>query len=417
MDVTGCVLSAGRAVLDVLEREWQLLSSGELELRLDQEVEEVLESQLRAELEAQQPPVYLQMVRAPAQVRVQGLQPATSTVNLPEREEKEEDHGDSSAVKYISDLLQSSKSRARMTGRARLSPSQTVLLSLSLLSERVSYRTVSQRFQLEKGNIHRIFFSFCEHINMLEEKLIRWPVGSEAVEVLFPFSVLLGKGKPDRVQGIPQVLGVLGHTRIPIRLPIGKCDMERSAPEVKRVRKEVCPDTWLNLELVCDCRGRFLHCRLSKGSDVDWGSTLRDKFKQHPELMPSDCFLVAKAGYPLSAHILTPYTGSGSPREEFFNQTLEKHFHILDQAVTNLRARFQRLRCLDIGNYERARAVVLTACVLHNAFLDVGDMIEREAEKEGGINQVEQGEVDEEGKRKRNAIADLLFKNSGSGRT
>lgn len=64
-----------------------------------------------------------------------------------------------------------------MAGRARLSLSHTVLLSLTLLTERVSYRSVSRRFHLEKGNIHRIFFSFCERVNMLEERLIRWPVG------------------------------------------------------------------------------------------------------------------------------------------------------------------------------------------------------------------------------------------------
>lgn len=64
-----------------------------------------------------------------------------------------------------------------MSGRARLSLSNTVLLSLSLLTERVSYRTLSRRFHLEKGNIHRIFFSFCERINALEGKLIKWPTG------------------------------------------------------------------------------------------------------------------------------------------------------------------------------------------------------------------------------------------------
>lgn len=57
-----------------------------------------------------------------------------------------------------------------MAGRARLSLSHTVLLSLSLLSERISFR-------LEKGNVHRIFSSFCERANTLEESLIRWPLG------------------------------------------------------------------------------------------------------------------------------------------------------------------------------------------------------------------------------------------------
>lgn len=82
-----------------------------------------------------------------------------------------------SCPQSIADLLQTSDSRSRMSGRARLSLSNTVLLSLSLLTERVSYRSLSRRFHLEKGNIHRIFFSFCERVNTLEEKLIKWPTG------------------------------------------------------------------------------------------------------------------------------------------------------------------------------------------------------------------------------------------------
>ncbi|XP_026181089.1 protein ALP1-like [Mastacembelus armatus] len=415
MDVSECVLSAGRAVLDIVEREWQPLSSGELEQRLDQAVEEILEADLLAKLKPQPPPaIYVQLLQSQANTESRGLHTGTTTPSPPEvatsgaRERL--DTVDGAAVKYITDLLQSSKSRARMAGRARLSLSHTVLLSLTLLSERVSYRSVSRRFHLEKGNIHRIFFSFCERINMLEEKQIRWPVGREAVEALFPLTSLEKEEK--RNQNIPQVLGVLGYTRIPVRLPIGKHDVESTAAEVKRMKKEAHPDSWLNLELVCDRRGHFLHCRISKGSDVHRGSALRDKLKQHPELMPPGSCLVARTGYPLTAQILTPYTRSHSLREELFNKTLEEHFQILDQAVANLKTRFQRLRYLDIGNYDRARAVVLTACLLHNVFLDLGQVVQGEVEKEEAVIQEGEGEVDEEGVCRRDAISDLLFRNS-----
>lgn len=64
MDADGCALSAGRAVLDVLEREWQPLSPGELEQRLDQAVEEILEAELVANLQSQaSPPVYVQVLQ------------------------------------------------------------------------------------------------------------------------------------------------------------------------------------------------------------------------------------------------------------------------------------------------------------------------------------------------------------------
>lgn len=239
--------------------------------------------------------------------------------------------------------------------------------------------------------------------------------GTEAVEALVPF------WGPDKVQeeqeqqDALQVLGVLGHTRIPIRLPIGKHDVESTVPEVKRMKKEAHPDSWLNLQLVCDHKGRFLHCRISKGSDVERGIALSNKLKQHPELMPPGSCLVARAGYPLTAHILTPYSGTQGPREELFNKMLEGHFHVLDQAVANLRARFQRLRYLDIGNYERARAVVLTACVLHNVFLDMGQVVKGEVEKEEAITWEGEEEVDDEGIRRRDAFSDLLLKNLDPG--
>ncbi|KAM9843470.1 putative nuclease HARBI1 [Aulostomus maculatus] len=423
MDVNECVLSAGRVVLDMVEREWQPLSPGELEQRLDQAVEEILEVDLLAKLKSQPPAatVYVQLPRDQAESQQPQVQHTPASGSPPEGDPAESrerpETTDDAAVMHITDLLQSSKSRARMAGRARLSLSHTVLLSLTLLSERVSYRSVSRRFRLEKGNIHRIFFSFCECVNTLEERHIRWPDGQEAVEALFPLSSSLGKRQDPEEEGpgVPQVLGVLGYTCIPIRLPIGKHDVESTVPEVKRMKKEAHPDSWLHLELVCDLRGRFLHCRISKGSDQDRGGALRDKLQQHPELMPPGSCLVAQAGYPLTARILTPYTGSHGPREELFNRTLEAHLHILDQAVANLRARFQRLRYLYIGNYDRARAVVLTTCVLYNVFLDLGELVQGEAEKEDAMRKEEKGEEDDEGVRRRDAIAELLFKNLDSG--
>lgn len=83
------MLSAGRAVLDVVEREWQPLSAGELEQRLDQAVEEILEAELMARLKAQSPPtVYVQLLQSQAHVQPQGLHMTTSQ-SPPEEEPPE----------------------------------------------------------------------------------------------------------------------------------------------------------------------------------------------------------------------------------------------------------------------------------------------------------------------------------------
>ncbi|XP_054615554.1 uncharacterized protein LOC129171168 [Dunckerocampus dactyliophorus] len=411
MDANQCVLSAARAVLDLAEREWQPLSEAELEQRLDQAVEEIFEAELIHKVKRLRQSDICVTAR-PIETNMLPQVSQATTTTAASREEvaverpKQCDNTveETAAVKYITAVLQGCKSRFPMTGRARLALSQTVPLCLTLLSERVSYRALSRHFHLEKGNIHRIFFYFCQCVNMLEEKHICWPVGSEAEDILFPLSGGNDKGGPC----VPRVLGVLGHTRIPVRLPIGKHDVESTQPEAKRMKKAEHPDSWLHLELVCDRAGRFLHCRIGKGQDTDRGVTLSNKLKR--DLMTPGSVLLARAGYPLTAHILTPYTGSCRPREELLNATLEPHLRILDQAVANLKARFQRLLCLDIGNYSRARAVVLTACVLHNILLNIGDVVHGEAGEEEVLN--EEGEKDEEGVHQRDAIAELLCSQS-----
>lgn len=67
MDVNECVLLAGRAVLDMVEQEWQPLSAGELEQRLDQAMEEHLEDELLAKAKNQSPPtIYVQLLQSQA---------------------------------------------------------------------------------------------------------------------------------------------------------------------------------------------------------------------------------------------------------------------------------------------------------------------------------------------------------------
>lgn len=101
MDVSESVLSAGRAVLDMVEREWQPLSPGELEQRLDQAVEEILEADLMGKLKNQPPStVYVQLLQSQANVQPQVSQTAASSPPEEETPEPREPLGtvDSAAV-------------------------------------------------------------------------------------------------------------------------------------------------------------------------------------------------------------------------------------------------------------------------------------------------------------------------------
>ncbi|KAM9779933.1 putative nuclease HARBI1 [Neosynchiropus ocellatus] len=382
MEAGDCVVSAGRAVLDLLEREWQPLSEVELDQRLDQAVEDLLEAELLKRF---------QTSPASAPLRPDGANRIPPSAR---------------ADTHVAALIEGTKAQGRMAGRARLTLMQAlnVRLSLTLLRERVSYRTVSTRFHVEKGNIHRIFSSFCQSVIALADQKIRWPIGQEAAEMMLPLYRLLEKKEGDEVS--PLVLGVLGHTRIPLRLPAGK-PLDLKQPSLKRTKLD--PDSWICVELVCDHRGRLLHCQVSPGSEMDRGTGLSSKLRQNPELMPPASYLVAATGYPLTAQILTPYRTCQGPMEELFNRTLQQHLRLLDQTVAGLKSMFKRLTCLDVASFSRAKDIAVTACVLHNVFLEAGEEARgAEVEEEGHV--CEPGEDSEEGVRTRDAIAQLLFR-------
>lgn len=86
-----CVVSAGRAVLEMMQYDWEPLSHCELDQRLDKAVEDILEaelmSQAQAQTQAQPSPLILQVaqVEEPAwslQVHAQDAAPSQVVFHL-----------------------------------------------------------------------------------------------------------------------------------------------------------------------------------------------------------------------------------------------------------------------------------------------------------------------------------------------
>ncbi|KAI5096981.1 hypothetical protein C0J45_12290, partial [Silurus meridionalis] len=423
------VAAAGRLVMDVMQMDWEPLSHCELEQRLDQAVEEMLEAEMLSSVQGRGhgQSVFMQLseqdetIPHTATHTVTSHNLSASFLQQAEAEPASENHQhvieieENPTVKYITSLLQKlkwSQSVRRLTGRAHLSLSHTVFLSLKLLSTRLSYRSVSSIFHLEKGNVHRIFFSFCHRVNTLQDQIICWPSGQEISDLLLPFSSWLGQDENLEQKRLPKVLGVLGYTRIPMRLPAWKQDSQSNSPHTKQPRNNPHPDSCLNLELVCDAEGRFIHCNISRGSQRNRGDILSQRLAQNPELLPPGTCLVAGVGYPLTRHILTPFHPAQNPQENLYNEVLETHLRRLEQAVRKLKERFGRLRCLDVGKSERGEAMVLTSCILHNALLHSNDPIQgyhtgvNEEEEE---EEEEEGTKDEAGVKLRETVANLLY--------
>ncbi|KAA0705721.1 hypothetical protein E1301_Tti004483 [Triplophysa tibetana] len=405
------VAAAGRAIMDLMQSEWEPLSHWELDQRLDRAVEEMLEADIMAQ--GQSSSVFIQVSptegSVPSQLTPESGPPVNESVSGHRAQLPDPTDGHP-AVKYVTNLLQSSstnQNKNRLSGRARLSLSHTVLLSLTLLSKRISYRNVSSSFHLEKGNIHRIFSSFCERVTALQDQLIQWPTGQGAVH-LVPFSSWLARNEGLEERGLPHVLGVLGDTRIPIRILTARQDCESDAPDAKRLKTDPHPDSWLNLELVCNSEGRFIYYHISKGSEKNRGSALVERLQQNPEMVPPGTCLIARVGYPLTAQILTPFATGQSPQENLYNRVVATHLGRFEQVVADLKQRFLKLTYLDMGNFERAKAVVLTACILNNAFLDMGDVTKGLVEKTT-TEDVEEVKDDAEGVKMRDTVVNLLY--------
>ncbi|TSQ24008.1 putative nuclease HARBI1 [Bagarius yarrelli] len=402
--------SAGRLIMDMMQTEWEPLSDREMEQRLDRAVEDILEAELISSMEG----------CGESEGRSQSGFPQFSQQNetISHTENSHMSNPVASFRRQVEGELTSGEQHVteieenpRVQGRACLSLSHTVSLSLTLLSSRLSYRSLSSRFHLEKGNLHRIFFSFCHRVNALQSQIIRWPTGEEASALLLHFSSRLGQDEKLQQKDLPKVLGVLGHTRIPIRLRPAKHDCESGAPPAKRLRKRYHPDSWVNLELVCDAEGRFIHCSVSPASHRKQGETLMQRLAQNPSLLPPGICLLAGAGYPLTPHILTPFRHTQNLQENLYNRVLETHLRRLEQATADLKERFRRLHCLDMGRTERAGAAVLTCCILHTALLSAGytttGQIENHTEVEE--EEEEEGLREEAGVRLRETVCNLLY--------
>ncbi|XP_042580799.1 putative nuclease HARBI1 isoform X2 [Cyprinus carpio] len=398
--------------------KWESLSHWELDQRLDRAVEEMIEADLVAQVQEQMTSVLMQASQqedSEPPDEAEKATPQQSESRTAVQESASQRSHDTEAmeanptVQYVTNFLQSSSaSKNRLSGRARRSLSHTVLLSLTLLSKCITYRSVCSRFHLEKGNLYRIFSTFCDQVIAQKDRLIQWPTGQEALQHLLPFSCWLSRNEALEESGLPRVLGVLGDTRIPIRLPTGKPDRESDTPVAKRPKNQPHPDSWLNLELVCNDEGRFIYCHISKGSQKDRGRALAERIRQNPEMVPPGTCLIAGVGYPLTEQILTPFPPGQNPQENLYNRSVGNHLDRIHQAVADLKERFQKLRYLDMGNYDKAKAVVLAACVLHNVYLDMGDVTKGLVER-STPEDMEEVNKDAAGVKMRETVVNLLY--------
>lgn len=130
-------------------------------------------------------------------------------------------------------------------------------------------------------------------------------------------------------------------------------------------------------------------------------------------LIPPEFHLLGDAAYPLMKNVMTPFRNIGqlTAAQTMYNRKFNSGRAIIERAFGLLKAKFRRLRYLDIKDFELGNHMIAAACVLHNFILE-----HHNEEAENDVNEQnfvphavnEGGIFDLEAVEKRNHIVAIL---------
>ncbi|XP_014675273.1 PREDICTED: putative nuclease HARBI1 [Priapulus caudatus] len=242
-------------------------------------------------------------------------------------------------------------------------------------------------------------------INHLQKEFIKWPSGAEIHNVFNGFS---------DVQGIPNVLGALDGTHIPIKSP-----KQDSEAYVNRRKFHS-----INVSAICNHEMLFTYVYSgwpgsTHDSRVFKNSTLAiqcENDNKRRVFFPENSHLLGDSAYELTDMLLTPFKDNGnrSKIEMGYNYKHSSTRMKIENAFGLLKGRFRRLKYIDMHKHNRLIDLISSCFVMHNICLLSNDMVE-EYLQEGRQNDTDMHDDAEElgndkasGIAKRRAISILL---------
>lgn len=293
---------------------------------------------------------------------------------------------------------------------SKLPLENVVLASLWVLSSQESYRIIAERFQTSKSVICTSLHTFCSLVSGNLENHIRWPVGNSIKGTIQGFEEV----------GFPGTLGAIDAFHIPISKP-------KDVQEPDEYMKEnamYCT----TLLAVCDNKYKFTYVNVGHpgafdDSDVFKRCELYEAFQEDPNsLLPHDfCIgdqvypfhIIADAGFPLSEYVMTPYVDSDhlNPKEQEYNRRHLSAVSTIYKAVGVLKARYNRLKLLQMQHLAQCSIAIKACCILHNICVQVSDVDTYCVDEVPPLTTVPHinSESNVTGENKRSVIANSLF--------
>ncbi|XP_063771829.1 transcription termination factor 4, mitochondrial isoform X1 [Pseudophryne corroboree] len=275
-------------------------------------------------------------------------------INLSEIDEhdiKERYRLNSDAIMSLYELIK--KDLISTTKRSNAVPGIVKLLcALHYFTSGSLQSTVAEAGGITQSTFSRALSEVISAILKLTDQFINFPRNPAGLQLL--------KDGFQRIDGFPNVIGVVGCTHIAISPP---SEMEQRYRNRKHYHS-------INVQLVCDSDMRILDVVSQFPGSTDDSSVLNQtEIHDRFESGEFNGWLLGDSGYGVKPWLLTPFDNPATNSEIRYNLSHAATYSVMEQTIDVLKSRF---RCLDnpngvlLYNPEKVCKIIVVCCIIHN---------------------------------------------------
>lgn len=295
--------------------------------------------------------------------------------DFPEAEFRRSFRMSRATFEMICDELGSAVAKEDTMLRAAIPVRQRVAVCIWRLATGDPLRLVSKRFGLGISTCHKLVLEVCSAIKtVLMPKFLQWPADEAAVGRI--------KGEFEAISGIPNVVGSMYTTHIPIIAPKISVAAYFNRRHTERNQKT---SYSITVQGVVDTRGVFTDVC------IGWpGSMPDDQILEKSALyqratggLLNGVWIVGSSGYPLMDWILVPYAQQHLTwTQHAFNEKIGEVQRVAKEAFARLKGRWCCLQKRTEVKLQDLPVVLGACCVLHNICEMRGEAIDPELQFE-----------------------------------
>ena len=256
-------------------------------------------------------------------------------------------------VRFLIELLDD-QLNPQSTRRNCLTTEQQVFITLRYMASGIFQLVCGDLCEVAQPTVSKTVAKVARCIAHFRECFIRMPSGDAEIQEI--------KDGFQRIANFPNVIGCIDCTHVPIIKP-----SRNAAAFYGRKRYSI------NVQLVCD------HNLKIRNVVARWGGSTHDSRIFKNSRLYGDCMggtlngmLLGDSGYACTSFMMTPVLRPGNAKEENYNRAHIRTRNTVERTIGVTKSQFRctsrdsRLRIRK----ERAMAVVVASCVLHNISLE-----------------------------------------------